>query len=171
MAGNTSQASMVHQPHEPHSTGILAGKSLLVVEHDLGLAQRICQHLKANGAAVIGPAPTLHYARLIIGKRRLDGAILTVGGVEASAFAHMLAEDGVPILFAHGNGPGDWGAQIEAPSGGLCLDSLTHRIAALEPLTPKDRKPAAPPRPSRSPLSLQERFARTITRAVRAVRE
>lgn len=56
----------------------IADKCALMVEDDYVLAREVCNDLKSHGAQVLGPAPTVHYANLIIGKRRLDGAILDI---------------------------------------------------------------------------------------------
>jgi DNA-binding response OmpR family regulator len=80
----------------------LTGKKLLVVEDDYLLAREICAELEGRGASVIGPAPTVHYAELILGQRHIDGAILDIRlfGEEVYPFADGLIARGVPILFA-----------------------------------------------------------------------
>lgn len=152
---------------------LLAGKSLLVVEEDIVLAREMRCYLEALGATVIGPAPSVHYARLIVGKRHLDGAIFDVSwvGEELHEFADMLNGKGVPILLAMtaqqqrvGPGPG----LVETMGRPICLESLISKVAAMKPIVVHRKVERAPERRrTERRLSLQERFARSVVRALR----
>ena len=56
----------------------LNGKRIVVVEDDFLLATDICRELRELGATVLGPAPTPFYAAQLIGRRRIDAAVLDV---------------------------------------------------------------------------------------------
>lgn len=80
----------------------LNGKRIIVVEDDFLLAAEICQDLRNLGATVLGPAPTPFYAMQLIGRRKLDAAVLDVRlhGTDVLTVADLLQEQGVPIIFA-----------------------------------------------------------------------
>lgn len=156
-----------------HDTSLLAGKSLLIVEEDMALARRMCTRLAACGAHIVGPAPTVHYARLIIGRRRLDGAILDMAHprTETRAFAEMLLGRGVPILIA--NGPDDQGSPPETAQqtdATAFLEGLVGRVAEMTAgsTVRLERAPDPPPLAPSALLSVQERFARAIASGLRA---
>ena len=80
----------------------LNGKRIVVVEDDFLLATDICRELRELGATVLGPAPTPFYAAQLIGRRRIDAAVLDVRlhGTTVFEVADLLKDQGVPILFA-----------------------------------------------------------------------
>ena len=80
----------------------LNGKRIVVVEDDFLLATDICRDLRNLGATVLGPAPTPFYATQLIGRRKIDAAVLDVRLHGATVFdvADQLRDRGVPILFA-----------------------------------------------------------------------
>lgn len=140
---------------------LLAGKCLLVVEKDMALARRMCRRLEACGAYIVGPAPTVHYARLVIGRRRLDGAILDFPhpGKETGEFIDLLIDRGVPIVFA-----------ADVGDGSVCLESLIERVAAMKPvhIPPAEDKIQLRAVSVPTLFSVQERFARAVARALRS---
>lgn len=85
-------------------TAELNGKRIVVVEDDFVLATDICRTLRDLGATVLGPAPTPYYAMHLIGRKKVDAAVLDVRlhGTLVFEVADMLREQGVPILFATG---------------------------------------------------------------------
>ncbi len=82
----------------------LNGKRIIVVEDDYILATDICRELRDLGATVLGPAPTPFYAIHLIGRKKIDAAVLDVRlhGTTVFAVADILMDRGVPILFATG---------------------------------------------------------------------
>ncbi len=82
----------------------LEGKRIVVVEDDAILALELADQLRATGATVLGPAPTVHYAMQLIGlgRRRLDGAVLDIHlhGKTVYELADVLNDREVPFLFA-----------------------------------------------------------------------
>ncbi|HEV7346480.1 MAG TPA: hypothetical protein VGN60_12700 [Devosia sp.] len=80
----------------------LNGKRIVVVEDDFLLAADICRDLRELGATVLGPAPTPFYAAQLIGRRRIDAAVLDVRlhGTTVFEVADMLKEQGIPMVFA-----------------------------------------------------------------------
>lgn len=80
----------------------LNGKRIVVVEDDYLLATDICRELRDLGATVLGPAPTPFYATQLIGRRRIDAAVLDIRlhGTTVFEVADLLKSQGVPILFA-----------------------------------------------------------------------
>ncbi len=97
-----TQANREEAAERGEPADAIAGKCVLVVEDDYVLAREVCNDLKRHGAHVLGPAPTVHYANLIIGKRHLDGAILDIKlfGEDVYALVDVLQARGVPIIFA-----------------------------------------------------------------------
>jgi DNA-binding response OmpR family regulator len=85
-------------------TADLNGKRIVVVEDDFILATDICRTLRNLGATVLGPAPTPFYAMHLIGRKKVDAAVLDVRlhGTNVFEVADMLHEQGVPIIFATG---------------------------------------------------------------------
>lgn len=86
----------------PEQTAELDGKRIVVVEDDFLLATDICRELRELGATVLGPAPTPFYATQLIGRRKIDAAVLDVRlhGTTVFEVADLLRNQGVPILFA-----------------------------------------------------------------------
>ncbi|WP_108396139.1 response regulator [Devosia submarina] len=80
----------------------LNGKRIVVVEDDFVLATDICRSLRDLGATVLGPAPTPFYAMHLIGRKKIDAAVLDVRlhGTTVFEVADMLRDQGVPIIFA-----------------------------------------------------------------------
>jgi len=80
----------------------LNGKRIVVVEDDYVLAADICRELRNLGATVLGPAPTPFYAMHLIGRKKIDAAVLDVRlhGTTVFEVADILQDQGVPILFA-----------------------------------------------------------------------
>lgn len=127
----------------------LAGKCVLVVEADQALARAVSEDLKRHGVEVLGPAPTIHYARLIIGKRRLDGAIVDVKelGLEVLQLVETLMGYGVPIAFVIARGKEAMAARyrsIETLTRPLNFEQLRRKIAGF--------RPQAPVRPMPTPI-------------------
>ncbi|WP_332715560.1 hypothetical protein [Pelagibacterium mangrovi] len=154
----------------------IAGKCVLVVEDDYVLAREVCNDLKSHGVHVLGPAPTVHYANLIIGKRRLDGAILDIKlfGEEVYDLVDVLMARGVPIVFATAYQPESIDARYRAVDTlhkPLNLAHLRRKVAAFRPQTPRNlvhrAEPAAREAVVQSSGSAQDRWARLLFEAMR----
>lgn len=160
----------------------LAGKCVLVAEDDFILAREVCDDLKSHGALVLGPAPTVHYANLIIGKRHMDGAILDVKlfGEDVYALVDLLNARGVPVVFATACGPDEIDARyrdIEILPKPIDFGRLRRRIAAFRPVPispsrpaaqaqPSHRGPDRPPTITATPLGDRERWSRLLLGAI-----
>ncbi len=72
----------------------LAGKRVLIVEDDNILAITLAEELAAEGAKVVGPAPTVTDALDVITRTDLDGAIVDINlrGKAAFPVADALAD-------------------------------------------------------------------------------
>ena len=146
----------------------IAGKCVLVLEDDHELAREVCADLKSHGVHVLGPAPTIHYANLIIGKRRLDGAILDIKlfGKEAYGLVDILMARGIPIVFATTRQKEGIDARyraIDTIDKPLDFADLRRKVSAFRPQMP-------PPEPLpvvRSPETMQDRWARLMLAAMR----
>ena len=79
----------------------LNGKRIIVVEDDYLLATDLCRELRNLGATVLGPAPTPFYAMQLVGRKKIDAAVLDVRlhGTTVFEVAEMLQERGIPIMF------------------------------------------------------------------------
>lgn len=150
----------------------LDGKRILVAEDDFLLATDICQKLRDLGATVLGPAPTPFYAMQIIGRKKIDAAILDVRlhGENVFGVADLLQEQGVPILFATGCDRNTLPARfrnscfLEKPLDRKRLITeivaMTHRPPA--PLVSVSRPQAA----ALPPLAPAQTFARALARSL-----
>lgn len=154
----------------------IAGKCVLVVEDDYVLAREVCNDLKNHGVHVLGPAPTVHYANLIIGKRRLDGAILDIKlfGEEVYALVDVLMARGVPIIFATAYQDDRIDARyrsVDTLHKPLDLAHLRRKVAAFRPQVPSSAmrvaEPVARPPIAHSSESVQDRWARLLFEAMR----
>ena len=154
----------------------IAGKCVLVVEDDYVLAREVCNDLKSHGVNVLGPAPTVHYASLIIGRRRLDGAILDIKlfGQEVYELVDVLMARGVPIIFATAYQKDRIDARyrsVDTLHKPLDLGHLRRKVAAFRPQQPAT--PAAAPEPvselreARAHETVQDRWARLLFDAMR----
>ena len=83
----------------------LSGRHILVAEDEYMIAMDLRRDLRAEGAVVIGPAPSVEKALDIIeGEPRVDAALLDINlaGEPVFPLADLLRERGVPLLFATG---------------------------------------------------------------------
>lgn len=115
----------------------LEKKRILVVEDDFLQAREICEALQKHGATVLGPAPTVHYARLLVGKRGLDGAVLDLHlfGEDSYGLARDLMRQGVPIVLATGRQRSEIAddfRHIETLHKPIDFDRLVQKIAGLK---------------------------------------
>ena len=84
----------------------LAGRRILVVEDEYLIAMEIKRWLQIAGAEVVGPAPGVDEALMLIEADGLDAAVLDVNlgeGDTAYPIADRLRADGIPHLFATGD--------------------------------------------------------------------
>lgn len=83
---------------------MIAGRCVLVVEDDYFLAVEMDQALKAVGATVLGPVPSVQAALDVMDEKTPDAAVLDVNldGETSFAVADTLAADGVPFIFVTG---------------------------------------------------------------------
>ena len=88
-------------------TPLLRGCHVLVVEDEFFIADDMAQTLTANGAKVIGPAPTLELAMKLLATERVDCAVIDVNlrGRMAYPLADELRARRVPFVFATGYDP------------------------------------------------------------------
>lgn len=122
----------------------VARQSILVVEKDNKAARSLQRFLSESGFKVVGPAPTPHYASLIVGKRRLHGAILDVlvPGEDIFPLADSLIQQRVPIIFVTSRDECEirrrYGA-VAVLRKPVCFDVLGRQIATFgRPPGPKD---------------------------------
>lgn len=82
----------------------LAGARILVVEDEFYLANDLADALRAQGAEVIGPAPTAEMAEQLIAHDRPDCAILDLNlrGSRSVALAEALDRQGIRYLVLSG---------------------------------------------------------------------
>jgi PAS domain S-box-containing protein len=84
----------------------LGGRRVLVVEDEPFIAMDVEASLTAAGCIVVGPAPSVERALVLIGNEALDAAVLdaNLGGRSVESVADALAARGVPFVFATGYG-------------------------------------------------------------------
>ena len=161
---------------EENISDTIAGKCVLVVEDDYVLAREVCNDLKSHGVHVLGPAPTVHYAHLIIGKRRIDGAILDIKlfGEEVYDLVDVLLARGVPIVFATASHRDRIDARyrsLDTLQKPIDLAHLRRKVASFRPQAPsnaiKTLEVAIRPATTREPESAQDRWARLLFDAMR----
>jgi DNA-binding response OmpR family regulator len=82
------------------------GKRILVVEDEAMVAAMLCDMLKELEAICIGPAASIAKGLDLARANHIDAAVLDVNvrGERIDPVATLLAERGVPILFATGYG-------------------------------------------------------------------
>ncbi|MCD7058656.1 response regulator [Pelagibacterium xiamenense] len=148
-------------------------KQILVVEDDFVLAREICTELEAHGAAIIGPAPTVHYARLIIGKRRLDGAVLDIKlfGEYVYDLADDLQRDGIPMLFTTAYRNEQIAARYRSADTlqkPIDLNKLVDRVSAFKrPRGAEPRNRSAGQQASLPHDALFDKWSRALARSMR----
>ncbi|WP_158541553.1 response regulator [Pelagibacterium lacus] len=162
-------------------TNDITGKCVLVVEDDYVLAREVCNDLRRHGANVLGPAPTVHYANLIMGKRKLDGAILDIKlfGEEVYELVDVLMARGVPIVFATAYQPDQIDARyrrFDVMTKPLDYTTLRRKVANFRPQPPTKQVVDAPAFPHAAPVAYgtgtgaitdRERWARMMLAAMR----
>jgi CheY-like chemotaxis protein len=86
----------------------LSGKRILVVEDSPVVAPFTAEILAELGCEVVGPAPNLAAARLLIEGERLDGALMDVHirGERVFPLCDLLESRGVPFILT--SGYADW---------------------------------------------------------------
>lgn len=99
---------------------MLAGSRVLIVEDDPIIAMTQKMTLEEAGCGVLGPAPDVDQALLIIGRQSIDLALLDINlnGEKVYPVADALAKRGVPFVFLTG-----YGDEMLAPAhrGQRCL--------------------------------------------------
>jgi len=83
----------------------LAGLHILIVEDNFNIAVGLARLFKAQGAEVIGPAPTVAEAlALVANLERIDAAVLDINlrGTLAYPVVDALRDRGVPVVFMTG---------------------------------------------------------------------
>lgn len=80
----------------------LGGKRVLIVEDEMLLALDLEEGLRDAGCEVVGPAGSLRAALRLAENSEIDAAILDVNlaGERVFPVAHVLAERGIPFVFA-----------------------------------------------------------------------
>ncbi len=125
---------------------------------------------------ILGPAPPVHYASLIIGRRRLDGAILDIKlfGQEVYELVDVLMARGVPIIFATAYQQDRIDARyrsVDTLHKPLDLGHLRRKVAAFRPQQPAAPitapEPDSAPGPVRARDSIEDRWARLMFDAMR----
>jgi two-component sensor histidine kinase/DNA-binding response OmpR family regulator len=102
-------AALLAAEAERASAGVaLRGRLILVVEDEPLVAMAVAQTLKRLGCEVLGPAGSLTEARDLAAAaaERLDAAVLDMNlqGESALPVAQLLADRGVPVIWATGYG-------------------------------------------------------------------
>lgn len=152
----------------------LNGKRIVVVEDDFVLATDICRTLRDLGATVLGPAPTPFYAMHLIGRKKIDAAVLDVRlhGTTVFEVADMLRDQGVPIIFATASDRQSMPGRFqESP----LLEKPIDRKKLVSEIQAMTRRPVArPPMPMHAapPVTSREApaqvFARALARSMHA---
>lgn len=118
------------------------GKRILIVEDDQTLAITLRDAFRAEGAVVLGPAPTVFYARHLIGRRGIDCAIISsdLPGDEGEHFVTQLASSGTPIitLSRHANAHARAQKALMRP---VEASAVVDSVAALLTVYPDDNNP------------------------------
>ena len=149
----------------------LNGKRIVVVEDDYLLAADMCRELRELGATVLGPAPTPFYAAQLIGRRKLDAAVLDVRlhGTTVFDVAELLMKQGVPIVFVTAFQREELPPRFRGSSlleKPLDRKKLVSEIVAMtrRPVATSERisYPPAPPVPREAPA---QTFARALARS------
>lgn len=85
--------------------GLLAGRSILVVEDDYLIAMDVDNALRQAGAQVLGPVPGVAEAMALVRTVNLDAAVLDValGRETAHELAKELRARRTPFVLATGN--------------------------------------------------------------------
>ena len=79
----------------------LAGRKILLVEDDQLIAHETVRAFEESGAVVVGPAASVHDALALVGQNaRLAVLDINVTGEKVYSFAAVLADGGVPFVFA-----------------------------------------------------------------------
>ena len=91
------------------SEASLQDRRILVVEDEYFIADAMQRELEEVGALVIGPAASVAEAMALLHSGPLDAAILDVNldGDDIFPLAQMLADRGIPFLFATGYSASD----------------------------------------------------------------
>lgn len=92
----------------PHPLAPLQGRSILVVEDEFFQAKDLAQALSGAGARLIGPFPSLDATMAALDEAPVvDAAVLDINlrGRVVYEVADLLAERGIPFLFATGYDP------------------------------------------------------------------
>ncbi|QDZ02116.2 response regulator [Nitratireductor mangrovi] len=86
--------------------GVLAGKSILIVEDEALLALGLEQDLQDAGYQTVGPYRTLADARRAASEETIDAGILDINlnGELSYPVAEQLLRRGIPFLFVSGYG-------------------------------------------------------------------
>ena len=84
----------------------LSNRKVLVVEDEMMIAMLIEDMLDAFGCKLVGPATSVPRALELIGKEKVDVAVLDLNldGKDTYAIADALRQKNVPFLFATGYG-------------------------------------------------------------------
>jgi DNA-binding response OmpR family regulator len=76
------------------------GKRILIVENDQALALALRDAFREDGAVVLGPAPTVFYARHLLGRRAIDCAVVSdqLHAGERDLFCQQIIATGASVL-------------------------------------------------------------------------
>ena len=79
----------------------LSGKRVLVVDDDIGFGKSLVDVLREAGALAFGPALTAFHAECLLGRRRVDLALLDTRlyGQSSDEFAMQLRARAIPVMF------------------------------------------------------------------------
>lgn len=153
----------------------LNGKRIIVVEDDYLLANDLCRELRDLGATVLGPAPTPFYAVQLVGRKKIDAAVLDVRlhGTMVFEVAEMLQDRGVPILFATASDRGSLPSRFQdTPLLEKPLDRkklLTQIVALTRRPPPSMTKVVQMPVSPTMRITPVQAFARALGRSNRAL--
>lgn len=79
----------------------ISGKRVLVVDDDIAFGKSLVEALKEAGAVAFGPALTTFHAECLLGRRRVDLALLDTSlyGKSSGEFAMELRARAIPVMF------------------------------------------------------------------------
>jgi len=86
--------------------GLLSGRRILVVEDEYFIADEVASELRAAGAQVVGPYPSVDraYRGLASQPGAIDAAVLDVNlaGLSSAELIRRLRDETIPVLLATG---------------------------------------------------------------------
>jgi DNA-binding response OmpR family regulator len=114
----------------------LAGATILIVEDEYFLANELAKTLRAEGAEILGPAPSVEAAERLLDQTRPDCALVDMNlrGAPGAALVKRLDEDGVRFAVLSGYDRAtlppeiDGAPYIEKPATAAAVTDVVFRL-------------------------------------------